>query len=356
MKIIIPMAGDGLRFKKSGVNTHKPLIKVNGKSLIGYTIDSLDLKEHKHILICRDFKNGYLEELKVELNKCKIEYELVIIDKLTSGAAETCLLGMNNVDEEEEIIITNCDQYLKWDSKDFIKKSREYDSSVLTYNSTDPKNSFAKLKNNKIVKIVEKEVISNKALVGVHYWKKASYFIDSASQLIKELNQKESYVSETFNYLLKNNLNVGCIDIGSGSYWSTGTPEDLSIFKGMIIEFQTTKINTYFIDLDGTIFKHSHKYSALRDHPQLCPGVKEALDEIDSRGDKIILVSARKESSRKFTQKILDDLNVPYDQLILAIGQGKRYLINDKISEDSKSRSRAVDVITDKGWSIKDIV
>ncbi len=356
MKIIIPIAGEGLRFKKFGVYTPKPLIKVDGKSLIRYSIDSLDLKEHKHILICRDLKNGYLEDLKAELNKCKIEYEIILIDKLTSGASETSLLGMSNVDEEEEIIITNCDQYLNWDSKEFLKKSRGYDSSVLTYKSTDPKNSFAQLIDKKIVKIVEKEVISNNALVGVHYWKKASYFIDSANQLIREINDKESYISETFNYLLKKNLNVGCIDIGEGSYWSTGTPEDLKVFKGMILEFQTAKINTYFFDLDGTIIMHAHKYSGLRDNFKLCPGVKDALDEIDSRGDKIILISVRKESSRKFTEKILEDLNIPYDQLILSIGQGQRYLINDKISEEAKSRTKSVDVITDKGWSIDDII
>ena len=91
---------------------------------------------------------------------------------------------------------------------------------------------------------------------------------------------------------MKNNLNLGCIDIGDGSI-GVSTPEDLSVFKGMIQEFQTKKINTYFIDLDGTNFIHSHRYGPSK-QPYFVSGVKEALDEVEVRGDKIILVSARK--------------------------------------------------------------
>ena len=41
--------------------------------------------------------------------------------------------------------------------------------AVVTYKSRNKKNSFAKVKNDLVLKIVEKKVISNNALIGIHY-------------------------------------------------------------------------------------------------------------------------------------------------------------------------------------------
>lgn len=359
MKIIIPMAGLGSRFSDAGYKVHKPLIQVNHKTLIEYTIESLDI-DGDYYFVCRDYGEQYRQDISRVLDSLLDSYELKFIDKLTSGATETALEAiLDNPDFDEydgELIVTNCDQYLDWDSTKFLKESRKYDSSVLTYESNDPKNSFAEVVNGRVVQIVEKNAVSDVALVGLHYWKKASDFISSAKQLLSNLyGGRESYVSETYNYLIQTGKTVGAISIEPGKYYSTGTPEDLQGFKGLIFEYFTKKPNTYFIDLDGTVFMHSHRYSNLTTNVRLCPGVKESLDEIDSRGDKIILVSARKESARSFTEKILSDLLVPYDQLILGVSQGCRVIVNDKLDASSHSRCRAVDVLTDRGWKPSDL-
>ena len=122
----------------------------------------------------------------------------------------------------------------------------------------------------------------------------------------------------------------------------------------MLLEYQTDKHATYFIDLDGTIFKHKHRYSDLED-AELLPGVRDALDELDMRGDTIILVSARKESSRRFTEQQLATHMVPYDQLILGVSQGCRVVVNDVLKDTSQKRARGINVITDKGWSVSDL-
>lgn len=357
MKVIIPMAGLGSRFYNAGYKVHKPLITVNDKSLIRYTIESLNI-EGEYILVCRDLGGTYMDDLRNELNLCGLkDYKLIVIDKVTSGAAETALIGCKEIkDLDDELIITNCDQYLDWDSEAFLTASREYDGAVLTFTSTNPKNSFAEIVNDKVVGLVEKQAISDVALVGVHYWKHASYFVESATLSVKNFDKaKETYISETYNYLIKQGKNIGVVSIDPGKYWSTGTPEDLAVFKGMIQEYYTSKPNTYFIDLDGTILMHSHKYSKLNMEPQLCPGVREVLDEIDSRGDRIIIVSARKESAREFTTKILEKLMIPYDQLIMGVSQGCRVIINDNISKSAFPRAKAVNVITDKGWTMADL-
>ena len=43
--VIIPLAGDGKRFKEKGIKTPKPLIKFYNKTLIETSIDSLNIKK-----------------------------------------------------------------------------------------------------------------------------------------------------------------------------------------------------------------------------------------------------------------------------------------------------------------------
>lgn len=91
---------------------------------------------------------------------------------------------------------------------------------------------------------------------------------------------------------------------------------------------------TVFLDIDGVLL---HQYGGLDQQmlqeAVLLPGVLEKLHEWDCLGYTIILVSGRRESMRKKTQKQLSSLGIYYDQLILGVGGGVRVLINnDKTS------------------------
>lgn len=359
MLVVIPMAGLGSRFSEAGYKDHKPLIRVNDKTLIEYTVNSLDLPfDTKWLFICRSQGADYKDAITNVLLGLKIDYEIHWVEELTSGATETAYIGLmtNHNDYEGELIVTNCDQYLEWNSEEFLIESRKYDASVLTYKSIDEKNSFVDIVNGHVTRIVEKQAISTEALVGVHWWKSAEYFKESAEWLLaRHDGSRETYVSETYNYLISEDKKIGAVSIEPGTYWSTGTPTDLSKFKGLIYEYQTVKPNTWVFDLDGTVFLHSHKYSNLRNKPTLAPGVLDTINELDSRGDTIILMSARKESSRAFTEQILDDLVVPYDHLILGVSQGTRVMVNDIRNETAAPRARAVNVIADKGFTVDEL-
>ena len=56
---------------------------------------------------------------------------------------------------------------------------------------------------------------------------------------------------------------------------------------------------------------------------------REKLIEWDRNGYNIILLTGRKESLRKVTEDQLSKTGIFYDQLIMGVGGGKRYLIND---------------------------
>ena len=82
--------------------------------------------------------------------------------------------------------------------------------------------------------VVEKQVISDIALTGIHYWKRGSDFVASAKQLIADDNRSlnEFYISTTYNYLIEKGLKVGHHMLDDSGISFIGTPEDLDIYLG----------------------------------------------------------------------------------------------------------------------------
>lgn len=89
-------------------------------------------------------------------------------------------------------------------------------------------------------------------------------------------------------------------------------------------------MNLIISDIDGTLFYHHGSIEAIEKYDMvLLPGVLEKFNQWKANGDYIILVSAREEYMRELTESHLKQHNIPYDKLILGIGNGLRYIIND---------------------------
>lgn len=360
MNIVIPMAGLGTRFSNEGFKLPKPIIETNGKTLIEHSVSTLGI-EGKYIFITRRFEdeesNKVLSKKLKELYSDSVE---IILDEPTRGAAETALFAKEHINNNEPLIITNCDQITDWDSEDFkdFISNPNIDGVVVTYPSNNPKNSFALIEDGFIVKMVEKEAVSNDALIGVHYWKRGSDFVKSAEKLVSDFDMEgrpECYISETYNYLIEEGSRIKNYHIGENQYISLGTPYDLKIYEGKVKEFHTKKPKTIFCDIDGTILKHVHRFSDIVDtEPKLLEGVRDKINQWDSQGHRIIFVTARKESGREITEKHLKQLGLCWDQLIMGVGGGERILINDKLNPNDKNRAYGVNIITNSGFDTID--
>ena len=80
-------------------------------------------------------------------------------------------------------------------------------------------------------------------------------------------------------------------------------------------------MKTYFIDIDGTIFKH--------DTNELLDGAKKFLDNIYENDDMIILTTARHDIESKSTEEALAKNGIEYDMILYNLGNDERILIND---------------------------
>jgi hypothetical protein len=111
-----------------------------------------------------------------------------------------------------------------------------------------------------------------------------------------------------------------------------------------------TRPKTIFCDIDGTLVKHDPpSLTAKPDYKmEVLEGTIEKLMEWDEKGYNIILTTGRKESLRKTTEEQLSSIGIFYDQLVMGIGGGERYLIND-CKEDGSQYAKAINLPRNQG-------
>lgn len=239
INILIPMAGLGARMMS---DIPKPLIKINNKYIIEIVIDNLlndkpknldinfifcILKEH---IVNYDINNI----LKSILRKYGLKHKFVVVDKITKGAACTCLLSRKYINNEKPLIITNCDQdILDFDINNLMKFVSIFnpDGVLGIILASNVRHSYANLNNDfKIINVKEKQVISNYALNGIHYYKCGSDFVDSAEDMIKnkDMFNNEFYVSKTYNYLINKGKLI--LPFFYNLHFPIGKKEDLEIY------------------------------------------------------------------------------------------------------------------------------
>ena len=236
INVVVPMAGLGSRLPISVYGTIKPLIQINGTSMIRLVVNSLNL-DGKYIFIYR--RDEYSTELRKVLEEIDIPAEFIVVEELTKGPAETCLAAKELINNDSELVIANADQIMWWNSNQFLGSARSdgLDGLIVTYSSTLERNSFARVSQNGLVtEVREKEVISEIALAGIHYWRKGKEFINSAEKMISEGRYAlgEFYVGPTYNLMIESGAKIGIYHIPGYQHNPVGVPEDLEKYKEKI--------------------------------------------------------------------------------------------------------------------------
>lgn len=232
INIVVPMAGRGSRFANAGYKMPKPLIDVHGKPMIEYVTKNICPNvPHRFIYICQQ---EHLEKynLTAELKRMSPECEIVTVDHITEGAACTVLLAEKYIDNSDELMIANSDQYVDTDINKYIAKIGENDGLIMTMPADDPKWSFIKCDENGFVTLVrEKEVISNEATVGIYNYKHGADFVKYAHIMIEKNIRvnNEFYVAPVYNEMISDGKKIVLCDVGNKMF-GLGIPEDLNEF------------------------------------------------------------------------------------------------------------------------------
>lgn len=250
INIIIPMAGEGKRFKDAGYTKPKPFIEIRDKPMIQLVIENLSFTQFnmKFVFIvqqkhCDEF--GFDNKIRDIVNtvygsSIAKRVEIIKIDYLTEGAACTVLKARDLINNDTQLLIANSDQVIDWNIQLFIQGIEETDAdgSIPVFHNTHPKWSYAELNTDgNVIRVREKEPISTYATIGLYWLKKGSDFVWAADEMIhKNLRvNNEYYVCPIFNELIiPKNKKVISFQIPSYAMHGLGTPEDLNEYIKLI--------------------------------------------------------------------------------------------------------------------------
>lgn len=231
LNVLIPMAGLGSRFEKAGYTFPKPLIEVHGKPMIQTVVDNIGIEAKYHFVVQKDHRQKY--NLDSVLGLIAPGCKIIEVDGITEGAACTALLAKEFIDNDQPLFFGNSDQFAEWDPAEFMyhMQERDADGGILTFKSTHPKWSYAKVNElGEVTEVAEKNPISDKATVGYYYWKHGSDFVKYAEQMIKNdvRVNGEFYVCPVFNEAIQDGKKI--LTFTADKMWGLGTPEDLNYY------------------------------------------------------------------------------------------------------------------------------
>lgn len=240
LHIVMPMAGEGSRFAKAGWTTPKPLIELRGIPLFQRAIGSvaIDGVEMKYSFIVRQehIDNQHIDRLIKDILPSARVFSVL---KTTRGAVETCLVAEPAIDDEDAVVVMDCDlefrsrRYNELVAAALAVPADEADGGALvSFESDNPRYSYAQVDDEgRVLRTAEKEPISSHALCGAYFFGSGKVFKRIAHQLLDDgtHGKPEFYVSLLYNYLLAEGKVVRLATMEE--YYSYGTPEELKNFQ-----------------------------------------------------------------------------------------------------------------------------
>jgi len=321
MNIIIPLGGNGKRFSDNGYTRPKPLIKVLGKEIIFWLLDSLKLQDSDNVYIPY---NEYLDGFQFD-EVVNSSYPNVKLTSLppTNGSSETIKLCINHFNIKGKIVLLDGDT---WYGEDVLSKIRQNNNNLTTYfksTTLEPLFSYIKLNNNKIVDIKEKVKISDNANSGCYVFKSSEQVLEYIDKIEKN---SEKFTSDIIKEMLKDGIHFSSDEVKD--FHVLGTPQQ-------IIEFAKsypTEKKRFVFDLDNTLVTFP---TIAGDYTSVKPISKTInyLRNLKKEGHHIIIYTARRMRTHggdvgaiiadigEITMNTLKKFDIPYNELFF----GKPY-------------------------------
>lgn len=238
---VIPMAGLSSRFFKAGYELPKYQLPLEQGTMFSWSLTSFKnyFKTDDFLFIVRDIYDTPTF-VKSQCEKMGIEnYKICVLNKETSGQAETVFLGLEYIKSSSEksfsndsIIIFNIDSkrvdYLKPEWID------DCDGYLELFKAEGEHWSFAKLDSQyNVLETVEKERISEFASNGLYCFSSIELFKLAYKDSVdnNKLVAGELYVAPLYNYLIEKGYSIKGEVISSELTKVAGTPDEYILLQ-----------------------------------------------------------------------------------------------------------------------------
>ncbi|MCQ2096619.1 MAG: NTP transferase domain-containing protein [Fibrobacter sp.] len=183
MKIVLPVAGMGVRLRPYTENVPKCLLPVAGKTILDWIVeDSLFLKPSETMFI-----TGYKAEVVDDFLKNRSDWgkTRTVVQSNPQGLGEAISLALPYVEDGEPLLIILGDTLFE---ADLTILENAQDNILYTYKVDDPRRFGVAVtdKDGRIERLVEKpqEFVSDEAIVGIYYIKDTKVLKESLKYLM----------------------------------------------------------------------------------------------------------------------------------------------------------------------------
>jgi NDP-sugar pyrophosphorylase family protein len=238
MQILIPISGRTAFFPEDEYYFPKPLIEVAGQPMIELVVGSLK----------RDFPNAdFTFILDREDARCfSLDRVLnlaagataTIVERLgeTSGGLCSCLLAIDELDTDRELLIFNSDQIITDNLGAHIARFKQSgaDAGVVTFDSVHPRWCYVVEEDGQnVIQAFEKKVMSRHAVAGFYYFRKAeTFFVAAQRAILNDASVNGSfYISASLNETLLMNRRIMLSPIDAKDYHSFFEPSRIGVFE-----------------------------------------------------------------------------------------------------------------------------
>ena len=119
MNILITLAGKSLRFVSEGYTKDKFLLELdNNRIVLDNVVEMFNSNDKFHFIISK--KQSKIPGLKERISKLSKKYIIHIVKDHDNGPVFSAI-NLNKISDDEPIIISYCDFFVKWDYKRFLR-------------------------------------------------------------------------------------------------------------------------------------------------------------------------------------------------------------------------------------------
>lgn len=205
MKVIIPVAGAGMRLRPHTHTQPKTLVPIAGKPILAHIIDELISYGFHDFVFVLGYMGEKVEDFVRSHYQERIEAEFVSQEP-REGSAHALWVAKHTFEQEQEILIVLGDTIAPLDYKKLLKSKH----SVVGVKKVSNPMLFGIVqvgKKGEVLSLVEKPKIpkSNLALVGVYKIKNIPLFLNSIEVLLKKnkKTQNEYYLTDALMLMVE---------------------------------------------------------------------------------------------------------------------------------------------------------
>jgi NDP-sugar pyrophosphorylase family protein len=242
--LILPMAGAGSRFQMQGYTLPKPLLPVDGNSMVVEAVKCLPpSKQTVFICLAEHLAKYPLEDI---LTRSFVNTSVLSISGVTEGQACTCDVALSKLDinDKQSILISACDNGAYYNPSEYYKLVDDPSIDVIVWSFTN--NPTSKLyphmyawldvdKDGYIHDVSIKKPFIDKenkhCIIGTMFFRKASIYREGLRDIYEKniRTNGEFYVDNLLNPLIQKGYKIKVFEVENYLCW--GTPNDYKTYN-----------------------------------------------------------------------------------------------------------------------------